>query len=360
MKQNFIFILLLSAMVVFLSACNQGAENRADQPIAVKCEYQTNPMGLDVKQPRFSWMVNDQSRGAVQTAYQILVASNLDILARDEGDVWDSGMVDSDQSQLVTFDGAPLESKTRYFWKVRTWNREGNPSEYSQPAWWEMGLLSPGDWQAEWIGKDEVGRPPRSVMLRKEFAVEGGINKARLYITGLGNYIAYINGKRVGNDMLTPGWTDYPTKVQYQTYDVTSMLKEGENVIGAVLGNMWWSSGLGWQGGATYSDGPLRLLAQLEIDSGEENLMIVTDDSWSLSHSPYLENTIYHGVTYDAQMEQPGWNEAGFNEGSWEKATLINDEGRKLVAQQGPPIRVTERREPVAIREVKPGIQLFD
>ena len=329
-------------------------------PIALKCEYQSNPLGIDVEYPRFSWMVNDESRGAVQTAYQLLVASSADILEKDRGDVWDSEKILSDQNHLITYDGPALASGRRYFWKVRTWNRDDQASGYSVPSYWEMAMLTPGDWSAKWIGKDEKGRPPRSIMLRKEFSIDEDIQDARLYITGLGNYIVYINGRKVGEDLLTPGWTDYPTKVQYQTYDVTSHLKNGKNAIGAVLGNMWWSSGLGWRGGVAYSDGPLRLFAQMKIRTPGEEQWIVTDDSWKLTYSPFVENTIYHGVTYDARLEQPGWNEGDFDDTSWEKAILIEDEGRRLVAQQGPPIRITERKKAVAIREVKPGIYLFD
>jgi len=355
---TFIFILLIFTTLLF--NCKRIPKEGPGEPIALKCEYQSNPIGIDILSPRFSWMINDPRRGAVQSAYQILVASTLEILTKDQGDIWDSEKVESDQSHLITYSGTKLESKKRYFWKVRTWDEEDNSSEYSQPAFWEMALLSAGDWEARWIGKNETGRPPRSIMLRKEFEINEAVEKARVYVTGLGNYILYINGQKVGNDLLTPGWTDYPTKVQYQTYDISSLIYQGKNAVGAVLGNMWWSSGLGWRGGVAYSDGPLRLLAQLEIETqnGREN--IVSDESWKLAYSPYLENTIYHGVTYDAEMEQPGWNLHDFDDQSWESAEVFQEENRQLVAQQGPPIRITEKITPVAINEVTPGVYVFD
>jgi alpha-L-rhamnosidase len=361
MKEKlFSFFFLLFLVFVIFNCRRMDKTTAPGSPIALNCEYQTNPIGLDILHPRLSWMINDQSRGAVQAAYQILVASDMDLLAKDQGDLWESGKVISDQSHLIAYGGDPLESRKKYFWKVRTWNRDDQVSEYSLPANWEMGLLHPEDWEAEWIGSNETGRPPRSVMLRKEFEIAGDIRNARLYITGLGNYIAFINGQKVGNDVLTPGWTDYPTKVQYQTYEVNTLLKEGKNAIGVVLGNMWWSSGLGWQGGVSYSEGPLRLLAQLEIDTSVGNQQVLSDDSWMVTHSPYVENTIYHGVTYDARLEQPGWDIGDFDDSSWEQAQYIQDEGRRIVAQQGPPIRITESRQPVDIRQVKPGIYVFD
>ncbi len=355
---SYIFILVFFS--TFFFHCKRIPKVVPGEPIALKCEYQVNPLGIDILNPRLSWMINDPRRGAVQTAFQILVASSPEKLTKDQGDIWDTEKVQSDQSHLIVYSGIQLESRKRYYWKVRTWDNEDNPSEYSLPAYWEMAFVSDNNWEARWIGKNETGRPPRSVMLRKEFEINEPVIKGRVYVTGLGNYILYINGRKVGNDLLTPGWTDYPTKVQYQTYDITSVLNQGTNVAGAVLGNMWWSSGLGWRGGVAYSDGPLRLLAQLEIETQNGLQNILTDESWKLDYSPYLENTIYHGVTYDAQLEQPGWDSPDFDDQSWENAEEIQEENRKLVAQQGPPIRITEKIVPVTFNEVTPGVYVFD
>ncbi len=361
MKNLLLSILLISSTFFLLSQCDRMAPGEdPGPPLSLNCEYKTNPVGIDVLNPQFSWKVNDNTRGARQTSYQILVASSFEILEDDEGDIWDTGKIKSDQSHLVTYEGPELGSKTRYYWKVRTWDGNDNPSVYSQPAYWEMGLLEPEDWSARWIGKNETGSPPRSVMLRKEFDVGDSIEKARVYVTGLGNYILYINGQKVGNDLLTPGWTDYPTKIQYQTYDITPLIAEGKNAVGAVLGNMWWSSGLGWDGAHVYSEGPLRLLTQIEVTTGTGTETIVSDPTWKLDYSPYVENTIYHGVTYDARMEQEGWNSPGFDDSSWENAVQIDHKPVKLVAQQGPPIQVTEQLVPVEINEVKPGVYVFD
>lgn len=362
MKTKFTLSTLIIFSGIFFYGCEMGNEKNMNlgAPTNLTCEFVQDPIGLDQGQPRFSWIVNDKSRGARQSAYQILVSSSLDNLNKDDADIWNSEKVASDQSHLVGYDGIPLKSRMRYFWKVKSWDMDDKDSGYSHPAFFEMALLESGDWKAEWIGKNETGSPPRSIMLRKEFEVNGNIDRARIYVTGLGSYLIYLNGQKVGNDLLTPGWTDYPEKVQYQVYDVTDLLNAGQNVIGAILGNMWWSGGLGWSGSNVYSHGPLRLLAQLEISTSEGRQDIISDNTWKLRHSPYIENTLYHGVTYDARQTPVGWSDPGFNDSSWENAVIIDSSDAKLVAQQGPPIQITEQRVPEKITEVKPGIYVFD
>ncbi|MDW7692065.1 family 78 glycoside hydrolase catalytic domain [Flammeovirgaceae bacterium SG7u.111] len=328
-------------------------------PLLLQCEYQTDPIGIDALRPRLSWMVNDSSRGAAQTAYQILVASSLELLEKDEADIWDSGKTLSEESALVTFTGSELKSNTKYYWKVRTWNNEDMMSPYSKPASWHMGLLRSfdADWSANWIGNEETGKPPRSIMLRKEFETKKPIKQATAFVTGLGNYLFYLNGEKVGKDLLTPGWTHYPKKIQYQSYDVTSMLKSGKNAAGAILGNMWWSSGLGWQGGnERYSEGPLRFLLSLHItytDGSKEK--IISDKNWLTTNSPFVSNTLYHGVTYDARLEQKGWAMPGFQAENWDSVAIVPQEKVKLVAQQGPPIQVVEEVKPMKVTEVSSG-----
>ncbi len=232
---------------------------------ALQCEGQENPMGVDRQQPMLQWKINDARRGAAQTAYQVLVASTPELLAGDQGDLWDSGKRESSESVHVMYEGTPLSSQQTGYWKVKIWDQEGQPSGWSETATWEMGLLTPADWQASWIARS-AENPVRSVYMRKEVSLEGpDIAKARLFVTGLGNYIFYINGNRVGDDLLTPGWTDFTKRVEYQVYDVADLLDSGPNALGAELGSMWWSGGLGWQGGVKYSNGPLKLLAMLQI-----------------------------------------------------------------------------------------------
>lgn len=367
-KIESIYILIVFSMLFCLVSC--GNKGDLGAPVNLQCEYQTAPLGIDVEQPRFIWQVNDSRRGAGQRAYHILVATDREILDQNNGDVWNSQKVESDRSALVPYQGADLKSGTRYFWKVRTWSKDGKASPFSEIAWFETGLLNDLDWQADWIASPlsvlsdddaETADVPRSVYVRNEFEIEKEVKRARVYVTGLGSYVMYLNGGRIGDDILTPGWTDYPTKVQYQTYDITSKLHVGKNAAGAILGNAWWSGGLGWKGNEVYSEGPLQFLAQIQVDYNDGSSDIfVTNSDWKTHFSPILENTLYHGETYDARLEIDSWAEPGFDDTEWAEVILPESEPMKLVAQQGPAIQITDELTPVNISEPKPGIYVFD
>lgn len=333
-------------------------------PENLRCEYVKNPLGIDVLKPRLSWIVNDSRRGALQTGYQILVASSKEILKNDIGDLWDSDKIESDQSIHVVYEDSALESRKRYYWKVRTWDKVGQLSPYSEIAWWEMGLLNQNDWKAQWIGKKiggEIEEIPHSILIRNEFEISKKIQRARVYVTGLGSYVLFINRQRIGKDIFTPGWTHYPERIQYQTYDITDYLKRDKNAVGAILGNAWWSGGLGWHNKQFYSEGPLRFFMQLVVDYQDGSSEIfVTDKTWKTYDSPILENTIYHGETYDARLEMPGWDKPNFDDGKWEPVIVLEAEKAKLVTQQCPEIQVTQELISVKITEPKPGTFVFD
>jgi len=480
-------------------------------PVHLRCEYRVNPLGLDIAAPRLSWEVNDPRRGAVQSAYQVLVAETPADLDGGAGTCWDSGKIGSGQSIQVVYGGKPLEARRRYYWRVRTWDAAGTPSPYSETAWWEMALLSPEDWTARWItmaeeeraveiemgdwvwhpgqrgekaralfrtvfeidpgaevarakirmtvdnaftlyvngkrighaeewksfadydvtnvlrtGKNVIavkatnsdgaagvlfgmrvdfkdGRtiavrssddwrtaavakpdwfqpdyddggwvkpvvlgeygcepwgtikmrvPERSLYLRKEFKVNGEVTRARVYVTGLGLYQLWVNGKRVGNDELTPGWTCYPKRVQYQVYDITTLLRSGPNAVGGMLGNGWWGGNMA----GAWKDGPSRLIAQLEFDYPDgERQTVVTDEAWRAHVSPILEDSHYHGETHDARLEMPGWAEPGFDGGGWTKTAIVDEPIDVLRAQYGPTLQVTEELAPVSVNEVAEG-----
>lgn len=351
---------LVFPLILLLISCTRYS----GKPEMLRCEYDENPLEVDTPTPRFSWTMNDTNRMAHQKAFQIMVATAPEKLISGKPDMWDSRMVHSDISQFVPYNGKPLQSANRYYWKVRYWNYRGCVSGWSDIQWFETAFLKEDDWKADWIAavKSKDSRPPRSVLMKKEFSINKELASARLYITGLGNYVAYINGQRVGNDLLTPGWTDYRQKVQYQIYDVTGMMQKGHNTFGAILGNMWWSSGLGWQGGSTYSNGPLRLKGQLHLTFTDGSLEIIpTDTSWHFTESPIVYNHIYHGETYDARLEIPDWSKASSTTpGRWTKVTVLDTFHVKLVAQQDPPIRKSEQITPVSITEPKKGIYVFD
>jgi alpha-L-rhamnosidase len=313
----------------------------------LRCEYQENPLGIDITHPRLSWILNAKQRGAAQTAYQVVVSDQEKLV------VWDTGKIISDQSTQVVYGGPQLESCQRVYWKVRVWDEEGKVGPYSAPAWWETGLLDKSEWHAEWIGATIVGSPrtvPAAPYLRKEVMLLRAreINSARLYVTALGLYEFQVNGKTVGADLFTPGWTDYNKRVYYQAYDVTNLLLPGENVLGATLGDGWYSGHIAWRDRQTYGDRP-RLLAQLRVNYEDGISQIFTTDSgWKSAASPILENDLLMGETYDARREQPGWGSTGFDDRNWQPVLVFPDPEIAIQARKGPPLRRKEELTPVA------------
>ncbi len=349
---------LLIVVLFFAASCQQ-----ADSPASVgesKCEFQENPLGIDRSHPLLQWKIKDDRRGARQTAWQVIVASSQNNADELTGDMWDSGKTDSDQSVHIKYDGPSLQSGEDYFWRVRIWDQDGEASAWSETALWEMGLLNQNDWQAQWIARSKE-EPGRSVNMRKEFELEDkAVSKARVYVTGLGNYVLYLNGQRVGNDLLTPGWTHYPDRLEYQVYDVKDLLNNGTNVAGAVLGNMWWSGGLGWAGDVKYSEGPLKFLMQLQVEFEDGTKQsIVSDNSWKWANSPIWEDHIYDGEKYDANLEQDGWNEPGFDDASWTAAEPASYEGM-LTGPNAPALRHHEDLQPVTLNEPVEDEYVYD
>ncbi len=496
---------------------------------ALRCEYRNNPQGIDEPQPRLSWRLDaDDARGVKQSAYQILVASSASLLKDGTGDLWDSGKVVSDQCLHVAYAGKPLVSRQRCFWKVRVYDQDGEASDWSDPAWWTMGLFMPGDWQGRWIGQDETSRdnrltdcawigypgglqgvndapglryyrrafdlpadrklaraslslagdngfdcwvngekalsgtsfssasgkdiaallrPGRNLiavqvnnvgeapnpaglvgkltvtfadgaplvlnsdrqwkthnqeapqwqqaafddtawkaanvlgpvgmkpwgdvsdqddrtlaarMLRKEFTATKKIARAAVYFSGLGLSELYLNGAKVGDAVLSPGLTHYTKRIFYVTYDVTSLLKRGENALGVWLGNGRFYAPRGNKG--TLSYGYPKLLLQLEIDYADGTRdTVVSDGTWRITdQGPIRANNEYDGEAYDARREIDGWSEAGFNDGSWPLAQIVDAPGGRLAAQMAEPIRVTGTVKPVKVTEPKPGVFIFD
>ncbi len=245
------------------------------------CEYRVNPLGIDVTAPRLGWQLKTDRPGAYQTAYRILVASDSAWLSEGKADLWDSSKVESDQSTHVIYGYKPLQSRQRVYWCAIVWDENGEANQ-SVPAWFEMGLLERDEWQGQWIGADLRGGPHSVILapyLRKSFVLPSTFQSARLYSMALGLYECSINGRAVGDDVLTPGWTDYTRRVRYQVYDVTDLLHAGENVIGAILGDGWAVGYVGWTHRQQYFDRP-RLLAQLKVTLSDGNIITVaTDDT---------------------------------------------------------------------------------
>ncbi len=327
------------------------------------CEYQEHPLGLDVAQPLLAWKLVAEDRDERQTAYQVLVASSSDNLARGVGDMWDSGQVASDATTQIRYAGRPLPSRLVCFWKARVWDKAGTPSPWSAVATWEMGLLAPAKWDAKWIGQNTNTAEQPLPLLRREFTVSGQVRSARLYIAGLGYAEARLNGAKVGDHHLDPGYTRYDKRVLYVTHDVTAQLHKGVNALGVMLGNGWYNvqTKAAWNFDEAAWRGAPRLLASLQIDYADGHTEVIgTDDQWKCAAGPVLANTIYGGELYDARLEQAGWDTAGFADQAWAAAQLVGAPKGQLVAQALPPIR-TDKVLPVAkITEPKPGVFVFD
>ncbi|MBN2579664.1 MAG: glycoside hydrolase family 78 protein [Pirellulales bacterium] len=526
--------------VFFVSLLGLACPAFAESPAVaehLRCEYRVDPLGIDVVGPRLSWEMRDQRRGAKQTAYQVLVASTPEKLAAGQGDLWNSGKVESNETMQIVYEGKPLGSRDYACWKVRLWDQDGQTSAWSASAKWSMGLLKKADWNgAEWIAcpsetpvilsphngyhsqfaktadtekwaainlgqeqkidavqlfparpydfspdtpgflfpvrfkieaankpnfsdaktvvdktdadypnpgekaptfrfdpveaklvrvtatrlgrlgdhfglalaeakvfsggknvseqagayaKDSIEqggwsmekltdgrirgeRSPEDAaerlasIVRKEFKVSGPIRRAVVSVTGLGLYELHINGHKVGDHLLTPEWTRYQNRIQYQTYDVTDRLKQGENTVGAYLGNGWWPALAACAPPRAIDNPQPCLLMRLDVEMEDGTTQtIVSNDSWQATdESPIEKCGIYVGETYDATKELPGWDEPGFDAADWSAVKVLpcpaGSEEAKLVAQPNEPIRVEQELSPVKITEPKPGVYVFD
>jgi alpha-L-rhamnosidase len=487
-------------------------------PVHLRCEYLENPLGIDAATPHLSWQSDNNERNWMQSAYELFVASSEDRLQAGHADIWDSGRVSSGESVGIIYHGPALESRKRYYWKVRVWDAGGQVSESVEAAWWEMGLLQATDWKAKWIRwknpEDEADRrgirwiwvaaqdalavvpntvatfsvtvklsekpkeaalflatrgnfvakvnghevgaksrwstfdrrdisdqlvvgqnsievtvtapeagfggakttmaalaalvkvtrsngsttrfptnqhwkanlansshwqsarvvadladkrlgdpgelPQPAAYLRRTLALTKTVQRARLYVTALGSYRVFLNGSPVGNDVLTPDFTDYRKRVLYQTYDVTGALARGDNVIGALLGDGWYGSGLTWVGMHFFSP-PDRFVAQLEIDYADgSHDTAVTDESWKAAASPILRSDIYGGEVYDARLEQAGWEKPGLDDSTWKAAVVSDTPAIALSSQIDGPARVILTLTPKSVAPLANGSYIFD
>jgi len=332
--------------------------------IVLRTEYAENPIGIDVREPRLSWQIRAGGRGVTQSAYQVQVAPGDRALRSAKGLTWDSGAVKTGESVNQAYAGPPLQSGQRYYWQVRIWDGSGKASAWSEPAFWEMGLLQPSDWNATWIEPglpEDVSKSGPSPMLRREFELKGDIERARAYVTSHGLYVMAINGARVGDAVLTPGWTSYNKRLQYQTYDVTALLKKGRNAVGVTLGNGWYRGNLAWGDKRNIYGDRLGLLMQIVVTyRGGRKETITSDASWKVSAGPILMSEIYHGETYDARLEKTGWTLPGFADGQWSGVKLANHRKDILIAPAGPPVRKIDEIKPVTIVRTPAGDTVVD
>jgi alpha-L-rhamnosidase len=347
----------------------------------LKCEFIANPLGIDVKEPRFNWQLRSEQHGVKQIAYQILVASSLYKLNKDDGNIWNSKRVISDGSIQIKFDGKPLMSQQKYYWKVKVWDQNNTASPWSEVSTFEMALLKPSDWVAKWIGtkdpqKVKVRENIPATYFRKTFNIENRIKKARAYISGLGYYELYINGEKVGDHVLSPNQTNYDkrqvntfengkvanmsTRVNYETFDITNFLQAGNNIITVILGNGWYFQNERSEYLPLYYDTP-RFITQMVIkDQDGSKQTIISDESWKYRNGPILDNNIYYGEIYDARLKNEIWDPKVANEKNWLPSITVRAPEGKLQAQMSPPDRVIKTIKPVALTIPKTNVSRFD
>jgi alpha-L-rhamnosidase len=392
-------------------------------PASLRCEYRVNPLGIDVVRPGLSWILESDARNQRQTAYRVLVADSREALDQDFGALWDSGRVETDQTAPV-YAGQALKSRQRAYWKVRVWDRDGRASDWSPTAFWTMGLLEREEWQARWIGYDapyaavvrsghlaihgattrslarallgtavslgrrlapefmlEMGRKsfmrlmhwiltrqvprfapilPPCPYLRREFR-SGKPIRGTLYASALGIYDLRINDNPVSDGSFAPGWTDYNRRVYYQTYDVTSLLAEGDNAIGAILSDGWYAGYIGPEGRRGYYGVSPRLAVQLEIEYADGSATIVpTDSTWKATTGPHLEADLLMGETYDARKELTGWTQPGYDDSAWSPVTVAKSISASLQAMPHVPVRKMGEIRPVRLSTPRPGCYVYD
>ena len=352
-----VFILITSIGVAWSEA------QTSLKPGNLVCEYKTNPLGIDVERPRLSWKISSQERGWVQSAYQLQVATSAGL---DSEPLWDSGKVISDASIHRVYDGPALRSSERYTWRVRVWDKQDHASSWSDPAVWEMALLDASDWSAKWITPDrqeDTTRSQPAPMLRRTFTLDRTIRSARAYVTSLGLYEMELNGRRVGDELFTPGWTAYRKRLQYQTYDVTEHLQEGRNAIGVTLGDGWYRGFIGFVNQRNYYGDTLGLLAEIRITYDDGSVAVVSTadaDQWKASTGPIRMSDIYMGEVYDQAFEKSGWSLPDYDDTGWEPVRLLDPPSMSLVAPAGPPVRRIQEIRPIAVLLTPDGQTVFD
>lgn len=332
-------------------------------PTRLRCEYAANPLNVDIASPRLFWVDESSERGQHQTAYQILVASSKKNLAADKGDLWDSGKVVSDATIQISYAGSSLKSLQPVFWKVRAWDVDDKPSAWSKPAQWAMGLLHPADWQAQWIGAADTNLP--SILLRREIAVKPKLVRALAIVCGLGEYELTVNGKKIGDDLLSPGWTEYDHTCLYDVRDLTESLRIGDNAIGLELGNGMYNV----IGPATRfskfrrSFGPQKAIAQIRLEYADGSTEIIgTDDHWRVATGPITFSSIYGGEDFDGRLLQKGWDKPDFDDSKWAAAKILGNAGAELrgISGAAPAIREFEIHKPVATHTLSDGDIVYD
>jgi alpha-L-rhamnosidase len=379
LKQQGLYFLIFTVTILGMQTQHSAfaASNTPSIRVSsLQCENQQHPMAIDVLHPRLAWISESLagSRGQYQTAYQIQVASTATGLASGKPDIWDSGKTDTVQSNNILYKGKPLRSSSRYYWRVRVWDKNRIASAWSSADYWETALLNDADWKAKWIA-DTYPMPADeksmyddhpAPLFRKTFQAAGKVKRAVMYVSGIGYYEAYVNGKKAGNALLAPGWTNYAKRVCYNTIDVTDALVKGDNCVGIMLGNGWYNPlPLKMWGRRNIRDaltvGQPQCMLQLSIEYTDgRKEQIVTDDQWKVASGPIIRNSIYIGEVYDARKEINGWNLPGKPAGNWRSVQYSTPPAGKPESQKEPSIIAGQILHPVSIIKKNDGRYMVD
>jgi alpha-L-rhamnosidase len=352
-KSYFLFLLLILSISSFAQPTVQN----------LLLENKINPIGIDVTMPSFSWQIISNNRNVMQSAYEIRVSDNMHSVTKNKDVTWSTGKISSDSSVHVAYKGKVLQPGKRYYWQVRVWDNKGKASAWSATAFWQMGLLNKDNWSAKWITpgyiEDSVNRP--SPLFRKEFLSDKKIVSATAYITAHGLYEAQINGKRIGEAYLTPGWTSYKNRLQYQVYDVTSLLKNGLNAVGVALGNGWYRGIIGFGNNINVYGSDIALLFQLNIQYSDGTTdSVISNENWKSSTGAIRYAEIYNGETIDARKEKTGWTFPAYDDSKWSGVKVEDYSKDVLLATENEPVKKHETFKPVRIFKTPAGGQVID
>ncbi|MBD5780046.1 family 78 glycoside hydrolase catalytic domain [Pelagicoccus sp. NFK12] len=375
----------LASLLVFLThALCCLAEGNPLQVGKLKSEHLVNPIQLDAREPRLSWMLtttDPADRDRSQSAYRILVSGSIQELDKGNGDLWDSGKVESGRSHLVPYAGVELVSRQKCYWKVKVWDESERESGWSPVAEWTMALLDVNDWNgSEWIGLEEDNRESAlaereyafqkepemkrsypSPLLRRQISIEKPVRRALAYVAGVGYSEFYLNGEKVGDAVLDPGQTNYETHTLYVTHDVSYLLKQGDNALGIWLGSGFFGQNVAWKQDFDYGQPRARAILYVEYEDGSVE-SFGTDGNWKATTSPIVFDNVYWGETYDARLEIPDWASAGYDDSSWQDAVLLSAPcpTDRLRSQLIEPIRVQRRIKPVGVKDIGGGKYVVD
>ncbi|MBW7943015.1 MAG: family 78 glycoside hydrolase catalytic domain, partial [Candidatus Kuenenia stuttgartiensis] len=368
-------IVLFAVFILAFSLESFNSKDLQSSSIEVtnlRCEYLNDPFGIDNVNPRLSWDLISTERNKVQRYVRVIVASDIMLIENNKADMWDSGKIRIDGINQIVYKGKSLSSGHLYYWKVKVWDGDNKESKWSSVGSWSMGLIYKTDWTARWIGLEAIEKVteqdkniiPPSPLLRKEVVINKEIKSAFLFASALGLYEIYLNGKKVGGQVLSPEWTDYFTRVQYQTHDVTDYLVNGRNVVGATLADGWYSGVLFTHGKPQRGNYGFdrRLLSQMHIEYKDGTVdTVITDNSWKiLRDGPIKEASIFDGEVYDKRYEPDGWLASGFDDRCWENVIEDTSVNITLCGQVNEPIRVVDQIKPVQSFKTANGTYIFD